>query len=149
MKVKGQLAMESCPDFSVHAETDPITFKTRARGSLVGQVSSICVRIGEIPINLTIPFLRGGGGTRQIASIGSFGLTLSPFTVAVKGADVQLAGVLGTKKGISCRLDGKVNCRSKLNFNGKLFGKIANCTIDLPNNDEPDNDECKESVDMM
>ena len=143
MKMKGQLAMESCPDFSVQAQTDPISFTTRARGSLVGQVSSICVRVGEIPINLTIPFLRRAGGSHQIASIGSFGVTLSPFTVSVKGANMQLAGVLGTKKGINCHLHGKMNCKSKLNFNGKLFGKIANCSVDLPD------DECEESVDVM
>lgn len=142
MNFKGQLGMESCPDFSVQANTEPIAFATRAKGSLVAQVSSIVVQVGEIPINLSIPFLRRAGGTHTVASIGSFGVKLSPFTVAVEGANVQLAGVLGTK-GITSHLQGKVGCQSKVHFNGKLFGKIANCAVDFPD------DDFEEHVDTM
>ncbi|HNP59621.1 MAG TPA: hypothetical protein PKM72_02210 [Nitrospirales bacterium] len=142
MNFKGQLGMESCPDFSVQAKTEPIAFATKAKGSFVAQVSSISVQVSEIPINLSIPFLRRAGGIHTVASIGSFGIKLSPFTVAVEGANVQLAGVLGTK-GITTQLEGKVGCKSKLSFNGKLFGKIANCSVDLPD------DDFEEHVDTM
>lgn len=142
MKLNGQLNMESCPGFSVQVKTEPLAFSTQANGSLVGQVSSIAVRVGEIPINLAIPFLRRKGGAHRVASIGSFGISLSPFTVSVEGANVQLEGILGTK-GLSSHLEGKVDCKSKLNFNGKLFGKIANCSVDFPE------DDFEESVDAM
>ena len=142
MNFNGQLNMESCPGFSVQVKTEPVAFATQAKGSLVGQVSSIAVRVGEIPINLAIPFLRRQGGTHRIASIGSFGITLSPFTVSVEGANVQLEGMVGTK-GINSHFEGKVDCKSKLNFNGKLFGKIANCSVEFPE------DGFEESVDAM
>ena len=142
MKINGQLDLESCPDISIQAKSEPISFATKAKGSLVGQVSSIAVQVEEIPINLVIPFLRRPGCGQKIASLGSFGIKLSPFTVAVEGANVQLAGVLGTK-GITCQLDGKVACKSKAIFNGKLFGKVANFSADLPD------DELEESVDAM
>ena len=142
MNFKGHLGMESCPDFAVQAKTEPIAFTTEAKGSLVAKVSSISVQIGEIPINLSIPFLRRAGGIHTVASIGSFAIKLSPFTLAVEGANVQFAGVMGTK-GITTHLEGQVGCKSKVSFNGKLFGKIANCSIDLPD------DEFEEDVDAM
>ena len=58
MKFNGQLDLESCPDISIQAKSEPISFATKAKGSLVGQVSSISVQVEEIPIHLVIPFLR-------------------------------------------------------------------------------------------
>ncbi|MGE3152119.1 MAG: hypothetical protein AB7G48_10925 [Nitrospiraceae bacterium] len=134
MKLNSQILMESEPEFSLQAMTAPIAFESTATGALSATVSCIAVKVDEIPINLAIPFLKRRGGMQMIASLGSFGVKVAPFSVTIEGASVRLEGILGTK-GVQAEVKGKVGCKSKLNVKGKLFGKIANCAIELPDGD--------------
>lgn len=142
MKFRSQAVMESNPDLKLEASSEPIGFESTATGSFKGDVSAIALSAEEIPIRLVIPFLRSGRGVRTIASVGGFGVRINPFTVSVEGAGVRLEGVLGTK-GIRGTVEGKIGCRSKFDVSGKLFGKIASCTLDLSE------DELEEGVELL
>jgi hypothetical protein len=135
MKLKTDIVMESHPELDLQVSSEPITFKTKARGSLTGKVSAIALQVSSIPIHLAIPFSRRPGSLHRIAAVGSFGVKVAPFTMSVEGAEVHLVGVLGTKEGIKTKVQGKVCCQSKLKVDGKLYGKIASTGIELTEGD--------------
>lgn len=143
MKLRARIGMESHPELHLHATTGPVAFKTKAKGALTGKVSAIALRVSEIPIHVAIPFSRRPGGLHQIAAIGSFGIKVAPFTVAVEGAEFQLVGVLGHKEGIKTSVEGRVCCQSKLRVDGMLYGKIAGPSVEMPE------EEFEEGVDAM
>jgi hypothetical protein len=134
--------MESNPDLKLHVSGEPVGFETTATGSFKAEVSAIAGSVEEIPIRLVIPFRRCGRSLQTIASVGGFGVRINPITVSVEGAGVTLEGVLGIK-GIRGTLEGKIGCKSKLDVAGKLFGKIATCTLELPE------DEIEGGVDLL
>ena len=143
MNLRARIGMESKPELHLQATTGPVAFKTKARGALTGKVSAIVLRVSEIPIHVAVPFSRRRGGLHQMAAIGSFGIKVAPFSVSVEGAEFQLVGVLGQKDGIKTTVEGRVCCQSKLKVEGKLYGKIAGASLELPE------EEFEEGVDAM
>lgn len=133
MKYKAHATVKSHPDFKVHVKPDPIAFKAGAEGSMKLCVGPINARVGEIPFNLTIPFLPGGA-VQKVASIGAFGVRIGPFDVAVEGFGVRFDGVLGTE-GMNCDLTGSMACRMELDLTGTMPCKLARASFELADRD--------------
>ena len=130
MKFKTHVAMQSYPDFNIETRLDPVDFNTSIQGSCEGAVSSISVTVDEIPIRVAVPFLKRREKMPVLASIGGLKITLSPFQVKAEGMAVQLQGVLGTK-GITGKMDGKVNCKTEMEMDGRFSGKVGNFMVKL------------------
>lgn len=135
MKFKTQGQLAGSPQFKIHATSGPIGFRAGAKGSVQLDVGALDGHVSEIPIRLRIPFLRSGGGVRNIGSIGAFGVRVEPFAVAAEGFGVQLDGTLGTE-GMRCDLDGSVACRMEMELAGTLPGRIARASIEMADGDD-------------
>lgn len=130
MKFETHLAMQSHPDFHLDASLDPVTFGLVLRGSCEARIDRVSVDVGEIPFRLAIPFLKRRGKPPLLGSIGGFAVTLSPLHIKVGGRDMRLDGVLGTK-GIAGRMDGKVQCKTDMDIDGKLVGRVGTLALQL------------------
>lgn len=115
--------MRSNPDFKIDANIEPIGFDISASGLVEGTVSAISATVDEIPIRLTIPFLKGRRRPQIVASIGGFKIRLEPFGVKLESESVRLRGVFGTE-GIVGKLNTAVACKTEMEVTGHFSGKI-------------------------
>lgn len=134
MKFKSHSVIQGNPQLKLRAKSEPIGFKAGAEGSLKLTVGQIDARVDEIPVNVTIPFLRGGG-VRKVASLGAFGVHIDPFPVAVEAFGVRFDGVLGTE-GMDCTLDGSMACKMELDMAGSLPGTVAKAAFELADEED-------------
>ncbi len=134
MKFVSRAVMEGNPEFKIQMESGPVAFQSSATGALKAEVSAITARVDEIPIRVSIPFLPQHYGPQMVAAIGGFGIKVNPFSVAVEAASINFEGVLGTD-GVKCDLQASVGCKTTIKMDGKLFGKIANIALELPEED--------------
>ena len=58
MKFKVLGRMQSCPSVKLDTDISPLDFKTSVNGSFYGELGPFAAQIGEIPIRMTIPFLK-------------------------------------------------------------------------------------------
>ena len=130
MKFKSHFAMRSCPEFKVDAKTNPIAFRTSIKGAFNCKVGAIALNIGEIPIRLTIPFLKGRERAPVAATIGGFGVKLNPFDISIDDLSLGLDGVLGCE-GINTSMDCKVACKTEMDVVGVVSGKVAAAAFEL------------------
>jgi len=133
-KFNAKMIMRSRPDFKIDANIDPIHFNASAGGSFAATIGPISATISEIPIKLTIPFLKRRRRPQVVAAIGKFKVELDPFGVKVEGASVRLDGVLGAE-GITGKIDTKVNCRTEMDVTGYFSGMVGNLGPDFPGED--------------
>lgn len=141
MKFKTHGIMQSTPRFKMNARVEPVNFDTRVSGSFDAEVSSISVTIDAVLIRLAIPFMKPRCKLPKIASIGGFKIKLAPFRIKVEEASLHLHGVLGTK-GIKGEMDTQVACKTKVEMEGELCGKVGTVELNLGN--EYNFDEKKE-----
>jgi hypothetical protein len=127
MKFETFAMMRSNPDFELDAFLEPFRFEAEIAGGFAGQIGLIDAHVGRIPINVAIPF-HPRRKMVTVASIGGFRLKLQPTEVRVDRVTVQAAGILG-EKGIQGRVKGKVGCKTEMNVEGRLSGKINNVGI--------------------
>ena len=130
MKFKAHAAMKSCPDFTINTEMNPLPFETSMSGAFEGTIGSISVKLDEIPIRMAIPFMKPRGRLPVIAAIGGFKMKLQPFNIKIDNAAVHLKGQLGDKA-LRCKMEGKVNCQTEVDMNGKLAGKSGTIKFEL------------------
>lgn len=135
MRFKSHAVVEGCPEFKLRAETGPLTFAADAEGSGKASLGPIDAAVREIPLLLTIPFLRGGRGLRKVGAIGAFGVRIEPFDLAVEGFGVRFDGVLG-KEGMACDLHGTMACKLAMDVEGTLPGKIARASLELADGED-------------
>jgi hypothetical protein len=124
MRFKGRAVMRSAPDFALDAELDPIAFSAAATGSLFGHVGEISAVVSDIPIRLSIPFLRGRGHLLSVGSIGSMTFTIRPLQMTIERAGVETTGVLGVK-GLRGRASGKIGCETEMTVSGVASGRAG------------------------
>lgn len=129
MMLRSQLVLGAEPDFKFKAKSGPIAFKIGAVGSLTIGTSQIRARFHEIPIAITIPFLRRRHNSVIAASIGPFDLHLDPIEVSVRASDVNLDGVLGTD-GMECDLVAAGSCKMEVDLTGKLPAKMVKAAVE-------------------
>lgn len=129
MTLETHVVMEGSPEFKLQAKLKPTAFEAGGEGSLKVVTGPITARVEEIPISLTIPFLRRGGGVVMVASIGVFGVRLDPIEAKLQAFGVRFDGVLG-KDGMEGSLEGTVACRMELDLAGTLPGRVAEAAIE-------------------
>ncbi len=137
MKFKSHGLIKGSPEFEVCATSGPVGVKAAVEGSGKAVLGPFDATVGEIPIRVRIPFLRGRGGVRRVASIGGFGVRLDPFEVAAEGFGVRFDGVLGID-GMRCDLKGAVACKMEMDLSGDLPGKVAKASLELADGEDLD-----------
>lgn len=137
MRFKWHAVMQGTPEFKLRVKSAPIAFDVGAEGALKLVIGPITVRVDEVPVTMTIPFLRRGGGLRTIASIGPFVVHVKPVDAEVRPVEARVSGILG-KDGMECDLDGKVGCRTELDVAGTVPGKVAKASIEMVDEEEPE-----------
>lgn len=130
MKFKAHALMQGHPEFQVRAKSNPIGFELDAEGSLKLQIGSLTAKIDEIPVTLRIPFLRRGGGMLTVGSIGAFGVHIQPIEAELRPFGVRIGGVLG-KDGLECECEGNIGCKTSLDVDGVIPGKVTRVAFDV------------------
>ena len=131
MKFKAYARMQSCPSIKLKAKVDSLDFRTSIGGSFHSRLGPFSGHIGEIPIRLTIPFLKH---RPIIASVGDINFNLDSFQLNVENVKMDLKGVLGLK-GITTEIDSKIDCNSDINLEGTVQGRIGLSHFDLGDED--------------
>ena len=126
LKVHGQ--MRSNPALAAKLRMEPMEFDTSAKGSFDVEVGALQVRVSEIPFRMTVPFLRHRRRPPLVGSIGGFQFGLKPFHVKTKGLAVQVKGIV---KGLAGEIDAKVACKTDMDVEGQVHGKLGRLQIDL------------------
>lgn len=143
MKFKANGIMQSCPRFTTDIKTGPIDIEGTAGGILEGEVGNIGVSVKEIPIRLTIPFLKRKKRLTVVASIGGFKVKVNPFGVKMEISDVKMKGILGTN-GIELKADTHVTCKTEMKVKGEVHGKAGVLHLDFGDEDiDFDEPECE------
>lgn len=132
MKFKVFGRMRSCPSIKLDTDISPLDFTTSVNGCFHGELGPFAAKIGEIPIRMSIPFLKH----RPIMiSIGGFPIELDRFQVNVEKAALDLNGTFGLK-GIHASVDSKINCSTDMDLKGHVTGKVGLSHIDLLEDEE-------------
>jgi translation initiation factor IF-1 len=103
-------------------------FDTSASGSFDVEVGALHAHVSEISIRMTIPFLRHRRRPPLVGSIGGFQFGLKPFHIETKGLAVQVKGIV---KGLAGEVDAKVECKTDMDVEGHVHGKLGRIQIDL------------------
>jgi hypothetical protein len=141
VRFRSRAVMQGNPTFRVRTKSGPIAVEVSGEGALRVAAGPVTARIDEIPITLTIPFLRRNGGVQTVASVGGFCVQLERFDVDVPAFGVRVHGVVG-KDGMQCTIGGKIGCKTELDLSGTIPGKVARVAIQIA--DEEDVDGLKE-----
>jgi len=130
MRFKSNAVMQGSPELTLRARTGPVDFQVAADGSVKLAVGPLTARVDEVPVTLTIPFLRRGGGVRTIATVGPFSVRLNAVDVELRPVDARVSGVVG-KDGLDGNLEGKIGCRTELDVEGTIPGKVAKASFEM------------------
>lgn len=126
LKIHGQ--MRSNPALAAKLRMEPMEFDTSAKGSFDVEVGALHAHVSEIPIRMTIPFLRHRRRPPLVGSIGGFEFGLKPFHIKTKGLSLQVKGVV---TGLAGEIDAKVACKTDMEVEGHVHGKMGTIQIDL------------------
>lgn len=129
MRFQTRVAMESSPGVHLHGDLEPLDLHTSISGSCAASIGSIHLHVSRIPIYLAIPFLKRRR-PQLMGAIGGVELRVSPIDLSVEDMNLSLDGVLGTK-GLRGRLDGHVDCETKMRVDGDVKGKVGTFTLAL------------------
>jgi hypothetical protein len=135
MKFKGHARMGSNPSFTVDAKVEPLGFESSLAGAIEGMIGAMAASIGEIPIRLTIPFLKRRGAPPVVATVGGIAVKLRPLSVKVGAESLHMKGILGTK-GIEGKVGCQVACRTEMEVEGRVGGKLGSVVLQLGSDDE-------------
>jgi len=127
MKFKIFGRMRSCPSVKLDTKINPLDFKASIDGHFDGELGPFAAYIGEIPIRMTIPFLKH---RPVMISVGGFPIKLDRFKVNVEKAGLDLKGTVGLK-GIHADIDTKIDCETDMDLKGHLTGKVGLSHLDL------------------
>ena len=130
MRFKSHAVMQGSPELKLRCHSAPIAFEVGTEGSVKVFLGPVTAQVEEVPLTLTIPFLRRAGGVQTIGSIGPVAFRLTPVDAEVRPADLRVAGVVG-KDGMDCSLEGKVGCKTELDVDGTIPGKVAKASIEM------------------
>ena len=132
MKFKVFGRMRSCPSIKLDTDISPLDFKTSINGHFYGELGPFAAKIGEIPIRMTIPFLKH---RPVMISVGGFPVKLDRFQVNVEKAGLDLGGTVGLK-GIHASVDSKIDCSTDMDLKGHVAGKVGLSHLDLIDDEE-------------
>lgn len=132
MKFKVFGRMRSCPSVKLDTDISPLDFKTSINGHFYGELGPFAAQVGEIPIRMTIPFLKH---RPVMISVGGFPVKLDRFQVNVEKAGLDLGGTVGLK-GIHASVDSKVDCSTDMDLKGHVAGKVGLSHLDLIDDEE-------------
>ena len=119
--------MKSCPSIKLDTDINPLDFKASIQGHFQGELGPFHAYIGEIPIRMTIPFLKH---KPVMMSVGGIPIKLDRFQVNVEKAGLDVGGTIGLK-GIHARVDSKIDCATDVALKGHVAGKIGLSHLDL------------------
>lgn len=128
MKFNSDLKFECHPKFDLHADIQPIAFRAATHGKLQARVSAIRGRIGQVPLELVIPFHKHG--PVLIGRLGTIPFGIDAFEIAFDDARAALEGVLGTE-GVHGHVKGSMDNCATAQVDGKCSGKVASVDISL------------------
>lgn len=134
MKYTAHATVAGAPKFVVRARSEPIGIKCGLEGSVRARVGPINARVGRVPIVVAIPFL---GGLQTVGAVGPFDLHADPVDVEIENFELRCDGVLGSE-GLTCGLEGDIDCLWKVDVNGTLPGKVAKASLEFV---DPEDDE--------
>jgi len=130
MKFNARGKMKSRPSFTIDATAAPIAFETSATGAFEGMLGPFAAQIGAIPIRLAVPFMKKRRALPVIAAFGGFRIKVEPIHVRVERASLSLKGVAGTE-GLEGKLDCRVDCKTKMDIQGTLNGRMGLSHLDF------------------
>jgi hypothetical protein len=124
--------MKSSPGFTMENHIKPLDFSAHAKGSVRAEVGAIAVDIGEIPVKVRIPFLKGRRLMTVIGSVGGTKIKVDPVTMSISEIGVTFEGILGRMgEGIHLHTEAKVACQTEMEASGEVCGKVGIGSIDL------------------
>jgi hypothetical protein len=127
VKYTAHATVKGAPTFAVRAKSEPIGIRCGVEGSVRARVGPIKARVGRVPIALAVPFL---GGLQTVGAVGPFDLHTDPIDVGIENFELRCDGVLGSE-GLTCGLEGEVDCEWKVDVHGTLPGKVAKASLEF------------------
>lgn len=127
MKYTAHTTVAGAPKFKVKAQAEPIGIKCGVDGSVRARIGPIKARVGRVPVMLAVPFL---GGVQTVGAVGPFDFSTGPVNVEIESFELRCDGVLGSE-GLTCGLEGDVDCHWKIDVNGTLPGKVAKASLEF------------------
>jgi hypothetical protein len=127
VKYTAHANIKGAPTFAVRAQSDPIGIRCGVEGSVRARVGPVKARVGRVPIALAVPFL---GGLQTVGAVGPFDFETDPIDVEIENFELRCDGVLGSE-GLTCGLEGGVDCEWNVDVNGTLPGKVAKASLEF------------------
>ena len=132
MRYSAHATVAGTPTFEVRAQAEPIGVRGGVEGAVRARIGPINARVGRVPVVLAIPFL---GGVQTIGAVGPFDLSTGPIDIAIDQFELRCDGMLGPD-GLSCALEGGVQCNWKIDLNGLVPGRVARASVEFAEADE-------------
>jgi hypothetical protein len=119
MKFGSRVTLHAHPDLNLRIDAAPLAFECCGGASFSLSTGPVEVSLKELPISLTIPFLRHRRRRVVVASVGPARFQLNPIDVKLDARDISIGGVVG-KEGISSTLHGTGACKAEIGVTGKV-----------------------------
>lgn len=94
MNVEGSAVVSGSPEAKLKVHSGPMDGRIEGGGTLEVRTEEIGCKIGQIPVYVTIPFLKRAGGVVAVGAIGPFGAKLDPIQATMKAFGVSLNAAL-------------------------------------------------------
>jgi hypothetical protein len=129
--------MKSSPGFTMENHIQPLDFSAHVKGMVKGEVGAVSVDVGEIPVRVRVPFLKGRRHMTIIGSVGGTRIMVDPVTLSINEMGVSFEGILGRMgKGILMHTNARVACQTEMEASGAVSGRVGVGSIDLGDNDK-------------
>ena len=104
------------PDLTLKVRMKPLDFEVASEGAFALAIGDVRMHFDEIPLHLSVPFLR-----RRVltGSVGPFGVHIKPFEAKISALGLETRGVFG-RDGAEFDLHGTGACKAEVEVSGKL-----------------------------
>ena len=128
MKINADVTVAGSPQFNVNAKSGPLALEMAGECSFSVITEEIIARIDRIPVLVTIPFLKRGGGVVAVGAIGPFRGRLEPVKASAQAFGVRFDGVLG-KDGINCDIAGSASCKGDVHIDATIPAEVTKTIV--------------------
>jgi len=128
MIFKSHATIAANPDITMRAHIDTLDVEFAGEAGLDIVTGEIELHVTEIPLHLTIPFLRR---RRVVAgTLGPFRVKVNPAQLSVRTTGVHVEGAIGGENGIDGTVHCQGKCQAEIDLVGQSPGKILKAAIE-------------------
>ena len=125
MTAKTRIEIAAHPDLNIRWILKPFEFEVCGQGSFAVTTGDMDIRFDEIPVRVSVPFLRR---RLVVGSVGPFGVRIKPFEAQFRALGLDMKGKFG-RKNAEVDVHAKGNCKAEIEIHGEHAGQVLKAAV--------------------